>query len=285
MTNYGVIFRKLRQNRHYSLKQIAGDELSIAQLSRFERGDSDLSFSKFIYALNKLHLTMDDFMAAVEGYKNNDRVSLMSDIITLDYERNVAGFKALKRIEDAKYQTNPKDETAKLNSILLQGFICQYDDTSQMAEDDLAFVSDYLFCTEEWGMYEIILVGNLYVYYEMPQISRMVSEILKHRNFYQEIGRHRSLVVLTLLNVYMTSIERQAFLEADYFRSELKKLLDNETQAYHRMIFLYLNGFYTYKRGDKTGKNQMEQVIAMFEAIESHNLAQNYKEHYKRWVT
>lgn len=40
---YGPIFREFRLNRQFSLKQVASNELSVSQLSRFERGESDLS--------------------------------------------------------------------------------------------------------------------------------------------------------------------------------------------------------------------------------------------------
>ncbi|MGT2784836.1 Rgg/GadR/MutR family transcriptional regulator [Streptococcus merionis] len=285
MTHYGAVFRRLRQNRNYSLKQIAGDELSLAQLSRFERGESDISLGKFFYALSKLQLTVADFMAVVHDNKNNDLVEFMAKLIPYDYERDIEGFKALQEQEQQKLEENPDALYPKLNRILVQGFICQYDETEQMMPEDLALVSDYLFCTEEWGMYEIILVGNLYVYYDMEQITRMVAEVLRNKSFYQAIGRHRNLVILTLLNVYMTSIERREFSQAERFRQELQSLLDNETQTYPRMIFLYLNGFYAYSKGDLSATAQMQQVIAMFDAIDSKHLANNYREHYEKWVT
>lgn len=44
----GSTFRLLRKNRHISLKQVATDEVSVSQLSRFERGESALSVEKFL---------------------------------------------------------------------------------------------------------------------------------------------------------------------------------------------------------------------------------------------
>ncbi|MDO4635287.1 MAG: helix-turn-helix transcriptional regulator [Streptococcus sp.] len=39
MHDYGKIFRELRQQRQISLKQISDKEVSISQISRFERGE------------------------------------------------------------------------------------------------------------------------------------------------------------------------------------------------------------------------------------------------------
>lgn len=54
MFKYVPIFREFRLNRQFSLKQVASNELSVSQLSRFERGESDLSLTKFLGALGQL---------------------------------------------------------------------------------------------------------------------------------------------------------------------------------------------------------------------------------------
>ena len=49
--NLGQVFKNLRTNRHISLKQISNERVSAAQISRFERGESDISLEKFLIAL------------------------------------------------------------------------------------------------------------------------------------------------------------------------------------------------------------------------------------------
>lgn len=49
--NLGQVFKNLRTNRHISLKQISNEWVSAAQISRFERGESDISLEKFLIAL------------------------------------------------------------------------------------------------------------------------------------------------------------------------------------------------------------------------------------------
>lgn len=41
--NLGQVFKNLRTNRRISLKQISNERVSAAQISRFERGESDIS--------------------------------------------------------------------------------------------------------------------------------------------------------------------------------------------------------------------------------------------------
>ena len=46
-SRWGNAFHEFRTNRNISLKQIADDSVSIAQISRFERGESDMSYHFF----------------------------------------------------------------------------------------------------------------------------------------------------------------------------------------------------------------------------------------------
>ena len=45
--NLGQVFKNLRTNRRISLKQISNERVSTAQISRFERGESDSSLEKY----------------------------------------------------------------------------------------------------------------------------------------------------------------------------------------------------------------------------------------------
>lgn len=77
MQDYGPIFKEFRINRGFSLKQIACDDLSISQLSRFERGESNISLNKFLLALQTIQLSLDEFMNRANNYKKNwDRRNL-----------------------------------------------------------------------------------------------------------------------------------------------------------------------------------------------------------------
>ena len=67
MQNYdhlGQVFKNLRTNRHISLKQISNERVSAAQISRFERGESDISLEKFLIALSNMHIEVSEFMDA-----------------------------------------------------------------------------------------------------------------------------------------------------------------------------------------------------------------------------
>ncbi|MBQ6544802.1 MAG: helix-turn-helix transcriptional regulator, partial [Lachnospiraceae bacterium] len=64
----GEIFHEFRCNRNITLKQITDESVSASQISRFERGETDISLSRFLRVLENMHVEMNEFMDAVHGY-------------------------------------------------------------------------------------------------------------------------------------------------------------------------------------------------------------------------
>lgn len=58
----GITLRKIRKGKKISLSSIADSNLSKSQISRFERGESEISYIRLINILDKLHITLDEFI-------------------------------------------------------------------------------------------------------------------------------------------------------------------------------------------------------------------------------
>ncbi len=283
--NLGQVFKNLRTNRHISLKQISNERVSAAQISRFERGDSDISLEKFLIALSNMHIEVSEFMDAVNNYQRTEQIRFMSALITLEYERNIAGFQKMQAEETKKFEEHPDIYRHHLNVILLQSFICKCDAEAAFPKEYIDEVTDYLFTTEEWNMYELILIGNIYLFIDIPLLHRMGQEILKRKDYYWEIGSHKSLVTVTLLNIWETCLHRDALETAAFYKEKIKPLLDNETNLYKRTIYLFLSGLQQYKQGGReAGIEEMNKAIQIFEWTDSENLANNYKKDFARFV-
>lgn len=281
----GQTFKILRKNRHIPLKQVANHQVSLSQLSRFERGESELSISKFLVALENIHVEVKEFMDALSGYQHSEQIAFMSKLIDLEYLRDIEGFRQMQAEENQKFKEYPDRQRYQLNSILLQGFICKCDDTIPFPKEDLELVIDYLFATDDWNIYELILIGNLYLFIEIPLLHLMGQEILKRRHFYKEIATHRHLVLMTMLNIWETCLHRNALEVADYYQQEVQKLIKNETKLYEKTIFLFLKGLQAYKSGQTlTGIDEMKQAIQICDWLDSPHIAKNFKIDFEKFV-
>ncbi|BAQ25214.1 transcriptional regulator [Streptococcus troglodytae] len=68
----GELYRELRIARGLKLKDVANDNLSVSQLSRFENGQTMLAADKLLLAIEGIHMTFSEFSHALNNYKDND---------------------------------------------------------------------------------------------------------------------------------------------------------------------------------------------------------------------
>ena len=285
MNHLGKVFREFRISKNYSLKEAAGEACSTSQLSRFELGESDLAVSRFFEILDNIHVTVENFMDKARDFQNHEHVALMAQIIPLYYSSDIAGFQKLQREQLEKAESSTSSLYFELNWILLQGLICQRDASYSMEQSDLDKVADYLFQTEEWTMYELILFGNLYTFYNVDYVARIGREVMEREEYYKEIGRHRKLVLILALNCYQHCLENFAFENASYFEAYVEKIIGNGIKLYERDIFHYLRGFSLYQKGQcKEGCSQMQEAMHIFEVLGLPEQVAYYQEHYEKFV-
>lgn len=58
----GSTFRTLRQSRGLSMNQVARDIISTSGLGKFERGEGSIGLEKFLPMLDRMNITMAEFI-------------------------------------------------------------------------------------------------------------------------------------------------------------------------------------------------------------------------------
>ena len=67
MTHLGKLFHDLRQSKHISLRQAAGDICSATQVSRFENGLPEITASKLFALLENIHISLAEFSSLMDN--------------------------------------------------------------------------------------------------------------------------------------------------------------------------------------------------------------------------
>ena len=278
----GKVFHDFRTNRNISLKQIADESVSASQISRFERGETDISVTRFLKMLDNMHVEVSEFMEAVRGYRKTETIRFMSQLVPLEYKRDITGFQRLFDEQKELFERNPWVYQYHLNMILAKSFICKCDDTVPFPREYLDEVTEYLFSVEEWKIYELILIGNLYLFMDIPLLHKMGQEIVRA---YSRTGANKRLVIVTLLNIWETCLHRDELSIATYYKTCILHLTADETMLYERNLYHFLSGLQHYKSGEvELGKQEMAQAIQIYEWLDCRNLARNYKNDVNRYT-
>ena len=268
MKEFGAIFKKFRKSRGIRLKDVAKAGISTSQLSRFEKGQTDLTITKFMLILDEINMPIDEFMYAVHDFHRDDLNELLSKIRLFVSTHDIDG---LKKLLSSQLESEPKREKFHhINTILLKIRLQDLSGESYYTQQDLADLTDYLFSVEYWGYYELLIFAK---------------EMSTRSDFYKEIPNNRRMISTMLLNVYITCIEREELIDALYFEKQLNQCFFIETEIYERLVFQYAQNYYQYK---KEGNNQsiieMKKYIGAMKLAGSEHIAKTYEAHLKKLI-
>lgn len=275
----GITLRKVRKGKQISLCSVADEHLSKSQISRFERGESEISCIRLINILDKLHITLDEFLILHdEDYTKTESFANLVQYIRKQYSsQNINNIQSLLSAP-SDYTLNSFEKT------MVKSILYTMDSSVIPSDDELLQLTDYLFKVEKWGYYEIILLGNCVRTINYNSYFLLTKEMLSNYIYSSLNKTNKRIVTQLAINCLILSIDIEEFTNCFYLIDEIKALLDNELNFYEQTVFLYATGYYEFKLQSSTGIEKMKQAIKVLDILGEDKLKLHYTDHFNRLV-
>lgn len=275
----GITLRKVRKGKQISICSVSDEYLSKSQISRFERGESEISCVRSINILDKLHITLDEFLILHDkDYTNTESFANLVQYIRKQY--SLQNINSIKHIlsDSSNYTLNLFEE------IMVKSILYSMDSTIFPSEEELLQLTDYLFKVENWGYYEIILLGNCVRTINYNSYFLLTKEMLNNYIYSSLNKTNKRIVTQLAINCLILSIDKDEFSNCSYLINEIKKLLNNELNFYEQTVFLYATGYYEFKRELSNGIETMKQAIQVLDILGEDELKLHYTSHFNKLV-
>ncbi|MGT2783989.1 helix-turn-helix domain-containing protein [Streptococcus merionis] len=276
----GIILRKVRKGKQVSLCSVADEYLSKSQISRFERGESEISCIRLINILDKLHITLDEFLILHDrDYTQTESFTNLVQYIRKQYSlQNINNIKSLLSAP-SNFTLNSFEKT------MVKSILYTMDSTIFPSDEELLQLTDYLFKVEKWGYYEIILLGNCVRTINYNSYFLLTKEMLNNYIYSSLNKTNKRIVTQLAINCLILSIDMKEFTNCSYLIDEIKALLDNELNFYEQTVFLYATGYFEFKRRQSTsGIEKMKQAIQVLDILREDKLKLHYTNHFDKLV-
>ena len=275
----GITLRKVRKGKKISLCSVADEHLSKSQISRFERGESEISCIRLINILDKLHITLDEFLVLHdEDYTNTELFANLVQYIRKQYSsQNINNIAAL--LSDSSHYTLNSFEKTMIKSILHT-----MDSSIIPSNKELLQLTDYLFKVEKWGYYEITLLGNCVRTINYNSYFLLTKEMLNNYIYSSLNKTNKRIVTQLAINCLILSVDKEEFSNCTYLITEIKALLDNELNFYEQTVFLYATGYFEFKCHSDSGIEKMKQAIQVLDILGEDKLKLHYTSHFYKLV-
>ena len=222
----GQRFREIRKVFKLTLKDLDSDQITYSQIAKFERGEQMITVDKLFYLLNCVGLTPNEFFYDFRDSKFPDFEQLTDKMVS--YFQNNETDKIIELIHN--FENTESDSTTyhSLNSIMLRIVANELDSNIVVTDDEIQFLSDYLFSVDMWTTYDITLFSNSTSFLPPELIEVLTLELLTSPNNNLEIASRKSLVRAAALNALTTLVKNKKFTTSKTIRDYLEPLISKD---------------------------------------------------------
>lgn len=256
MNSHGAVFHELRVSRGLSIVELMDDLVSKSTISRFERMESDITFEKLVHLLNKLKVSMDEFVYLTsEKQQKTSSLELLSKTI-LDNDTP-----ALRKLIDNEWTTFT--ETTDIYSRLIATALeCHY--KSMIGEkvsfnSNLQFLADYFFRCNLWTQFDVVLFSDSMSYLPVDTAIVISKEIAKKTKKFHNNRQSLETIINTLENITLVCLENDRIDDAKKFLAIIDQLDMDETFVLERVILKFVKGIYMIKIGESDEGNRLAE--------------------------
>ena len=280
MQNLGEVFKELRKSRNVSLQEATGGEFTYSMLSKFERGEAELSSMKLITALDNIHSDLNEFMYLVRGFSQKKVLAFQENLWDLYDREGIDSLHSLYEETTQKYRSSG-ETSYLLQMIRIKSLLVFFDSEIRATDEELTFLYDYFFTIDIWGNYELELFSTISTLFPLPLYFKYSREMLQKTDLLGSLPSNKVGIDTILINGLFKAIEEKDKLKADYFVFQIEKRELPESQAYLKIIYMIAKGYYdTIFNVKNKGLEKIQRGIAILQDLEYVDGARYYENYF-----
>ena len=280
MQNLGEVFKELRKSRNVSLQEATGGEFTYSMLSKFERGEADLSSMKLITALDNIHSDLNEFMYLVRGFSQKKVLAFQENLWDLYDREGIDSLHSLYEETTQKYRSSG-ETSYLLQMIRIKSLLVFFDSEIRATDEELTFLYDYFFTIDIWGNYELELFSTISTLFPLPLYFKYSREMLQKTDLLGNLPSNKVGIDTILINGLFKAFVETDKLKADYFTFQIEKRDLPESEAYLKIIYMIAKGYYdTIFKVENKGLEKIQRGITILQDLEYVDSARYYENYF-----
>lgn len=258
----GDLYKELRVARGLKQKDVSREGLSIAQLSKFENGQTMLSADKLLIAIESIHMTFEEFGHKLNNYELPKDIILGKKISSLFLKQDIKG---LEYLLAEVLQSEETDQYQRIQSFIIENAIHSLDQNYERNIEDRKVLVDYLFSIESWTWFELYVFGNTMTLISDEDLLFFGHHLSERTKEYSFLTHNLNSLKLTYVNLIGELISRKIYKQVPLFINELEKLLFPYDML-EIMLLKFLKLVYGYLKS-KNSKKEIKQFIESLRVV------------------
>ncbi|MBF1711385.1 MAG: helix-turn-helix domain-containing protein [Streptococcus sp.] len=275
MIQSGKIIYQLRLNKKLTQTQLAFGIISPSFLSRYERGETQISDANLFALLERLNTSFSEFEQLYQIYLDNEtQVEFFKNLKSLVIQKDIQRLEQLFNTEGFLFR---KGNIRHLHQQKLIGLYLRWFKTGEISKEDCKFFSYYLFSVDEWGLYEIRLFEQLINFLNLDDFQCIIRTIRHKRFLFENDYFFTQQYSTILLKIFIKLICHGKINESFELKSTLKELLKHHPLSPEICKFKFYANLLTIASGSiQQGTLECERIISALKVLGSDKLAKEF---------
>ena len=236
---HGRVLKKLREERGYKLKDVAGDVISTRTLMRFEADETSISISIFEKLLDNLNINYLDYFTFYLDNTDSETTEFANKL-----QKLLQSGSSSKLVNECKKELKKKDiDFSKRLTILIYLNNILWDKDKELFEENRRLIKDRIDSLDKLGSDEIyglfiLIYSSTKGDYSVEYIERVIEDCFKNIPVRNYLSKYMSAAYCDLLKVALSFLVRAGYYElAEKRCKETLKLFNENPLLINRAAF------------------------------------------------
>lgn len=197
--NFGEVLKYIRTSKNMTQEELSKGIMSRSNISRFEKGNYEVSFTKFIQLLNRLAVTFEEYLYIYNGYSTNKAEQLYAALVEAE---NTAAIKRVKEISQQAYQEmNAGNLEYELTFFTAENVLFKSNQSTTLNFSELKdYVQKHLVKADNWFLQDFRILNNFLVFFETTEVVYFANRAIVEFKKYDKISLKNNVAVHFMLN-------------------------------------------------------------------------------------
>lgn len=252
--SYNEKFREIRMAKCITQSDLASGVISQSLLSKFERGEVNLRFDDIYSLLDKLGLSIEEFLFVYNNYKHSERNTIYHEFSNLNFN-NLKELKVIRR-KCLEYLENREDIRIKEISEIALFFIVNYDSKKMdVLPEVLSPIFKRINKSDTFFYEDIQLINNLLFMFPIENIKYIKNILLSKCEKYEHFRDANLLAIKIKVNITSLLLQNNLFEEALEYLIEIEKKHKLNMSVYMYCVVLSRIAICLYRSKSKRSKS------------------------------
>ena len=236
---HGRVLKKLREERGYKLKDVAGDVISTRTLMRFEADETSISISIFEKLLDNLNINYLDYFTFYLDNTDSETTEFANKL-----QKLLQSGSSSKLVNECKKELKKEDiDFSKRLTILIYLNNILWDKDKELFEENRRLIKDRIDSLDKLGSDEIyglfiLIYSSSKGDYSVEYIERVIEDCFKNIPVRNYLSKYMSAAYCDLLKVALSFLVRVGYYElAEKRCKETLKLFNENPLLINRAAF------------------------------------------------